>query len=60
MTGHLVGRIANGQFDGTIVGAGFSAAIALRISGGRQIVTIMPQGGDISKVDIVLSRTADL
>lgn len=60
VTGNLVGRIANGQFDGTIVGTGFTAAIALRVSGRRQTVTILPQGGDIAKVDIVLSRGADL
>lgn len=60
VTGNLVGRIANGQFEGTIAGAGFTAAIALRISGRRQTVTILPQGGDITKVDIVLSRSADL
>jgi hypothetical protein len=60
VTGNLVGRIVNGQFDGTVVGSGFTAAIALRISGRKQTVTIVPQGGDITKVDIVLSRSADL
>jgi hypothetical protein len=60
VTGHLSGRIADGQFDGTIVGSGFTAAIVLRASARRQTIVITPQGGgDIARVEIVLSRGAE-
>jgi hypothetical protein len=56
VTGHVSGKIADGQFDGTITGTGFSAAISLRTSGHRQTVTISPQDGDIARVNISMTR----
>jgi hypothetical protein len=58
-TGNLVGRIANGAFEGSIAGPGFAAAMSLRAVGRRQFVSIRPQGGDIANVEINLSREAD-
>jgi hypothetical protein len=60
VSGQVVGKVADGQFDGNIVATGFSAAISFRVSGHRQSVVITPQGGDIAKVDIVMSRLAEL
>jgi hypothetical protein len=58
-TGDLVGHIANGAFEGDVTGPGFTATISLRAVGRRQYVNIQPQGGDIAKVEINLSREAD-
>lgn len=54
--GHLVGKVAGGQFVGNISGTGFTAEMSLNTSGGRQTVSIKPNGGDIALVDIVLDR----
>jgi hypothetical protein len=58
-TGDLVGHIANGAFEGNVTGPGFVATMSLRAVGRRQFVNIQPQGGDIAKVEINLSREAD-
>jgi hypothetical protein len=54
--GDLTGRIADGNFEGSVAGVGFTAAIHLRTSGRKQQVTISPDGGDVAKADIFLSR----
>lgn len=54
--GDLTGRIADGDFVGNVAGVGFTAAIHLRTSGRKQQVTISPDGGDVAKADIILSR----
>jgi hypothetical protein len=54
--GDLTGRIADGNFEGSVAGVGFTAAIRLRTSGRKQQVTISPDGGDVAKADIILSR----
>jgi hypothetical protein len=54
--GSLTGRVADGQFEGSIAGPGFTAEMSLRTNGRKQTVSIRPQGGDIAKVEIVLSR----
>ena len=56
VTGHLAGTIADGHFEGTVSGAAFTATLSLNTSGRRQTVAITPQGGDIARVTIVLSR----
>ena len=56
VAGHVVGRISDGEFEGTIVGLGFAAEMSIRSSNCRQTVVMTPQGGDIDKVDIILSR----
>jgi hypothetical protein len=56
VAGHVVGRISDGEFEGTIAGSGFAAEMSIRSSNRRQAVVIRPQGGDIDKVDIILSR----
>jgi hypothetical protein len=54
--GSLSGRVADGQFEGSIAGPGFTAQMSIRTIGRKQTVSIRPQGGDIAQVEIVLSR----
>jgi hypothetical protein len=56
VTGHLTGQLESGRFEGSISGTGFTAQLSLKTIGHKQAVSITPQGGDIAKVDIVLSR----
>jgi hypothetical protein len=56
VTGRLSGQVEDGQFDGSIAGPTFTAQMSLKTTGRRQAVSITPRGGDIAKVDIVLSR----
>jgi hypothetical protein len=55
-TGHLTGTIADGRFEGSVTGAAFTANLSLDTTGRKQTVVITPQGGDISRVSILLSR----
>ena len=54
--GDLTGQMGDGDFEGGVAGFGFTATISLRASGRRQLVNITPHGGDVAKVNIVLSR----
>jgi hypothetical protein len=54
ISGHITGRIADGQFEGAVVGTGFTAELRLRSNGRKQNVTIRPHGGDIADVEVVL------
>jgi hypothetical protein len=56
VAGHIVGRISDGGFEGTIAGLRFAAEMSIRSSNRRQTVVMRPRGGDIDKVDIILSR----
>jgi hypothetical protein len=56
VTGHLAGTIADGRFEGSVSGAAFTAGLSLNTAGRKQTVVITPQGGDIARVNIVLSR----
>jgi hypothetical protein len=56
VTGHLTGQVEGGNFEGAIAGPTFTAQLSLKTTGRKQAVTIAPRGGDIVKVDIVLSR----
>ncbi len=56
ISGHVTGRIANGRFEGAVVGPGFSAQISLTSDGRRQALNIEPSGGDISQVRVELHR----
>ena len=52
--GNLTGQIVDGDLEGGVVGPGFTAEISLRATGRRQIMSIMPQGGDVNHVIVVL------
>ena len=56
VTGSLTGEVEHGQFEGSIAGPGFTARMSLKSTGRKQALTIMPRGGDIASVDIVMSR----
>ncbi len=55
-SGRLTGRIQGGDFEGSVVGAGFTAQISLRSDGRHQSVHITPSGTDIGSVSIELDR----
>lgn len=56
VTGHLAGTIADGRFEGSVSGTAFTAGLSLNAAGSKQTVVITPNGGDIARVNIVLSR----
>ena len=56
VNGQLTGQVEAGRFEGSIAGPSFSAQLSLRTTGRKQAVSITPQGGDIVRVDIMLSR----
>jgi hypothetical protein len=56
VSGHMSGRIADGQFVGEFSAPTFSAGISLTSNGRSQTVSIQPRGGDISDVRIELKR----
>jgi len=55
-SGTIEGRAAGDHIEAAATGPGFSANLSLTTRGSRQIVTIRPQGGDISAVSLELSR----
>lgn len=59
VTGHFVGRIEDGLFEGSITGPGFAAQMSLRTSGRNELAIITPQDGDVSRVWVVLTRRDD-
>jgi hypothetical protein len=56
VSGHMSGRISEGQFVGEFSAPAFSAGISLTANGRTQTVSIQPRGGDISEVHIELKR----
>jgi hypothetical protein len=56
VTGHLIGQVEGGQFEGSIAGASVAAKLSLKTTGRKQAASSRPRGGDIVKVEIVLSR----
>ena len=56
VTGQLTGQVEAGRFEGRIAGPSFTAQLSLKTTGGKQAVSITPQGSDIVRVDIMLSR----
>lgn len=55
-TGNLSGSVSDGSIDGTVTAPGFSATISIKTTGDKEQVTIVPQGTDIARVDIALTR----
>jgi len=56
VSGDVSGQVGDGDFEGSVAGFGFTAELSLKLSGRKQAVLITPHGGDIAKVDIVLSH----
>jgi hypothetical protein len=55
-SGTIEGRAAGDRIEAEASGPTFSANLSLTTRGSRQMVTIRPQGGDISAVSLELSR----
>jgi hypothetical protein len=56
VSGSLTGRVSDGHFSGAVSGGSFSAGVSLRVSGRRLSFDLRPQGGDVARVDVSLSR----
>jgi hypothetical protein len=55
-SGTLEGRANGDHIDAAARGQNFSADLSLTTSGGRQTVSIRPQGGDITGVSLAMNR----
>jgi hypothetical protein len=56
VSGNLSGRLSGGSFSGGVSGAGFSASFSIRASGRRLSFSLAPQGGDVARVEVSLSK----
>jgi hypothetical protein len=56
IAGSLSGRVSDGHFSGSVSGGSFNAGVSLRVSGRRLSFDLRPQGGDVARVDVTLSR----
>jgi hypothetical protein len=56
VSGSLSGRVSDGHFSGSVSGGSFNAAVSLRASGRRLSFDLRPQGGDVARVDVSLSK----
>jgi hypothetical protein len=56
VAGSLSGRVSDGHFSGSVSGGSFNASVSLRVSGRRLSFDLRPQGGDVARVDVSLSR----
>jgi hypothetical protein len=54
VSGHLTGRIADGQFEGVVEGPGFTAEVSLRSTRRMQAVNIRVHGSNVANVRVVL------
>jgi hypothetical protein len=55
-SGNVSGRISGGNIQATVIGPGFTAALAVSTHGSSQTVSIRPVGTDVTAVSISLSR----
>ena len=56
VSGPLSGRLADGRFSGGVSGGAFNAGFSLRASGRRLSIDLRPQGGDVARVEVSLTR----
>ena len=54
--GHVTGRLGDGQFDGNIAGASFSAETSARVSGRKQTISLRTKGAQVIKAEIAMTR----
>ena len=55
VSGNLTGQLAGGDFEGTVVGIGFTAGITIRSNERRQVVDIKPSAGGITDVQVAMA-----
>ena len=56
VSGSISGRVGEGRFSGGVNGGGFTAAVSLRATGRGLSMSLAPSGGDVSRVEVNLSR----
>jgi hypothetical protein len=56
VSGNFSGDLRDGAINGTVTAPGFSATVSITTAGAKEQVTIVPQGSDIKKVEIALTR----
>lgn len=56
VSGAVTGRISDDRFNGAINAAGFAAAFTLRVAGRNLAFGLRPNGSDVLRVDVSLSR----
>ena len=56
VSGNFSGDLRDGAINGAVTAPGFSATVSIHTSGDKEQVTIVPQGSDIAKVEIALTR----
>jgi hypothetical protein len=56
VSGTIYGRVGDGRFSGGVNGGGFTAAVSLRATGHGLSMSLAPSGGDVSRVEVHLSR----
>jgi hypothetical protein len=54
--GHITGRVGDGQFEGSIAGASFTAETSARVSGRKQTLSLRTRGAQAIKAEIGLTR----
>jgi len=56
VSGTISGRVGAGRFSGGVNGGGFTASVSLRATGRGLSMSLAPSGGDVSRVEVSLSR----
>ncbi len=56
VSGELSGRLSEGRFSGGVSGGGFTASFSLRSTGRRMSFDLRPEGGDVARVEVSLSK----
>ena len=56
VNGGIAGTMEHGSIQGTVTCPGFNAQIFVRTMGRKQIVSIRPEGMDVTAVDITMTR----
>jgi hypothetical protein len=56
VSGNFSGDIRDGSINGAFTAPGFTATVSIQTAGDKEQVTIVPQGSDIAKVEIALTR----
>jgi hypothetical protein len=56
VSGSISGRVSDGRFSGGVNGGGFTASVSLRATGRGLSMSLVPSSGDVSRVEVSLSR----
>jgi hypothetical protein len=55
-TGNLTGEVSPGLIQSRVTAPGFAADVSVKTTGRKQVVSINPEGKDISQVDITMTH----